>query len=67
MYFIHDCANLLDLFNETKIILPNYPTINEPKTKYTYTKKRLFTFIAYSNSEVKRIIKITYGDGCEAL
>ena len=63
MYFIEDLTNLLDLFNETQMILPNCPTINEPKMK-----KSLFTFInAYSNSEVKRIIKITYGDGCEAL
>ena len=45
MYFIEDLTNLLDLFNETQVVLQNYPTINEPKTKYAYAKKSLFTFI----------------------
>ena len=45
MYFIEDLTNLLDLFNETQIILEHYPTMSEPKTKYAYAKKSLFTFI----------------------
>ena len=34
MYFIKDLTNLLDLFTETQVILLNYPTISEPKTKH---------------------------------
>ena len=68
MYFIEDLTKLLDLFTETHTIIINYPEINEPKQKHNYASKSLFTFInAYSNSEVKRTIKITYGDGCKAL
>ena len=68
MYFIEDLTNLLEMFHETFQILTNYPAINDPTSKYDYARKSLFTLInLYSNSEVKRIIKSTYGDGRHAL
>ena len=68
MYFIEDLSNLLDMFHQTSNILAKYPEVNYPSKKYLYAKKSLFTLInSYSNSEVKRIIKDTYGDGCRAL
>ena len=68
MYFIEDLTNLLDMFHETFKILTDYPTINDPTSKYDYARKSLFTLInSYSNSEVKQIIKSTYGDGCQSL
>ena len=68
MYFIEDLSNLLDMFHQTSNILAKYPEVTYPSEKYLYAKKSLFTLInSYSNSEVKRIIKDTYGDGCKAL
>ena len=68
MYFIEDLSNLLDMFHQTSNILAKYPEITNLSKKYLYAKKSLFTLInSYSNSEVKRIIKVTYGDGCKAL
>ena len=68
MYFIEDLENLFDMFYQTKPILLNYPLINCPEKKYDYAKKAVFTFInSYTGSEVRRIIKETYGDGCHAL
>ena len=68
MYFIEDLSNLLDMFHRTSNILAKYPKITYPSEKYLYAKKSLFTLInSYSNSEVKRIIKDTYGDGYQAL
>ena len=68
MYFIEDLTNLLDMFHETYQILSNYPKVQEPKKKYMYAKKSLFTFVnSYANSEVKRIIKTTHGNGCQAI
>ena len=68
MYFIEDLTNLLDMFHETFKILTDYPTINDPTSKYDYARKSLFTLInSYSNLEVKQIIKSMYGNGCQAL
>ena len=68
MYFIEDLQNLLDMFHQTKPILRHYPDVTEPALKHSYATKSLFTFInSYSSSEIKRIIKPTYGDGLQAI
>ena len=55
------------MFHETFHMLNDYPNIQVPLTKCSYAKKSLFTLInSYSNSEVKRIIINTFGDGCKA-